>query len=397
MSKPVILGGSLRGDSLAGMVVLVTGAGRGIGYEAARSLLHLGANVVMAEINEESGMNAAKVLSEQFGAGRVIFVKTDVGDEGNVSALRVAAEEAFGNVDAVINNATIFPMGAVVDREIGDWDKSYRVNLRGPVLLARAFLPKMLGRGRGIFVCVSSSGAAPYMGAYEVFKTAQGELASTIAGEVEGKGVYAYTIGPGIVKTPGFADGGAQVARLMGITPEQLFDMNKAVQLSAEEAGAGFAASLALAEKYHGQEVSSIQALNDIGVRLGEAEQQAKTADYAEASAVGERILKTFEEQAEGWRRRNIFERQWVQRDFKKYTGLSSDDMGALLRKLNEGFRRGTTPPGSAEALRKLEAYWIHQQELLKGYERNAERLAENMRLMDGWVADIRELVKLLS
>jgi hypothetical protein len=288
-------------------------------------------------------------------------------------------------------------MGAVVDRQISDWDRSYRVNLRGPVLLAHAFLPGMLKRGRGVFVCVSSSGAAPYMGAYEVFKTAQGELASTIAGEVEGKGVYAYTIGPGIVLTPGFADGGAQVAKLMGITPEQLFEMNKGLQISPEEAGAGFAVSVTLAEKYHGQEVSSIQALNDVGLKLGKVEQQTKAVDHVKAAEVSIRVLKTFEEQAEGWRKRNVFERQWVQRDFKKYVGLSSDDMGALLKKLNEGISGGATTPGSVEALKKLEVYWIHQQELLRGYEKNAEKLAENMKLMDAWVADIRELLKLLS
>ncbi len=74
----------------------------------------------------------------------------------------------------------------------------------------------MLQRKYGVFVCVSSSGAAPFMGPYEVFKTAQGKLASTIAAEVEDKGVCAYTIGPGIVRTPRFEQGGAQVASLMG-------------------------------------------------------------------------------------------------------------------------------------------------------------------------------------
>ena len=86
------------------------------------------------------------------------------------------------------------------------------------MLLAQTFLAGMVSRKNGSFVCVSSSGAAPFMGPYEVFKTAQVELANTIAVEVEGTGVYAFTIGPGIVRTPGFLDGGSQVASLMNLT-----------------------------------------------------------------------------------------------------------------------------------------------------------------------------------
>jgi NAD(P)-dependent dehydrogenase (short-subunit alcohol dehydrogenase family) len=63
-------------------------------------------------------------------------------------------------------------MGSVSDVSIDDWDIRYRVNLRGPVLLAKAFLPEMLDRGYGVFVCVSSVGLA-YMAAYEAFKAAQ--------------------------------------------------------------------------------------------------------------------------------------------------------------------------------------------------------------------------------
>lgn len=142
-------------------------------------------------------------------------------------------------------------MGEVKDPPVEKWDFSYRVNLRGPVLLARAFLSDMIRRKYGVFVCVSSSGAAPFMGAYEVFKTAQGELASTIAAEVEGTGVYAFTIGPGIVRTPGFVEGGGQVASFMGKTLDELLEMNKNFEISSEAAGVGFAASIALASKYH--------------------------------------------------------------------------------------------------------------------------------------------------
>ena len=140
------------------------------------------------------------------------------------------------------------------------------MNLRGPVLLAKKFLPAMLERKHGVFVCVSSSGAAPYMGPYEVFKTAQVELANTLSAEVEGTGVYAFTIGPESLKRQGFAEGGAKVASLMGMSLDELFELNKNAQISPEAAGAGFALAIAQAKRYHGQETSSIQVLREANI-----------------------------------------------------------------------------------------------------------------------------------
>ena len=230
--------GNLTQDSLNGEVVVVTGAGRGIGFETARSLAWLGANVVIAEIDEKNGKAAEEKINKEFGAGKAFFVKTDVGNETDIDKLSEVALKKFGKVDVVVNNATVFPMGAIKDTPVESWDFSYHVNLRGPVSLARKFLPPMIERKHGVFVCVSSSGAAPFMGAYEVFKTAQVELSNTISAEMEGTGVYAFTIGPGISKTPGFVEGGGKVASLMGMSLEQLFELNKNAQISPEAAGA---------------------------------------------------------------------------------------------------------------------------------------------------------------
>ena len=81
-------------------------------------------------------------------------------------------------------------MGAVDDVKIEFWDKSYAVNLKVPLLLSQKFLPLMKERKSGTIVFVSSSGASPYMGAYEVFKTVQVELSNTLAMELENSGVY---------------------------------------------------------------------------------------------------------------------------------------------------------------------------------------------------------------
>ena len=135
----------------------------GIGYEACRSLIWLGARVIVAEINKKNGQESARRLNEEFGPASAFFVPTDVGDEKSVGMLAKEAIRHYGKVDIVINNATIAALGAVKDVPIATWDVSYRVNLRGPVLLARAFVPAMIERKYGVFVCVSSLGTA-YMG-----------------------------------------------------------------------------------------------------------------------------------------------------------------------------------------------------------------------------------------
>lgn len=190
----------LSPDTLRGETLIVTGAGGGIGYETACALLWLGANVVIAEINQPLGRNAEVVLEKEFGKDRVLFVTTDVGDEASVKELYKLSVLAFGKVDAVINNATIAVLGKVIDLPIEEWDRSYHVNLRGPVLMSKYFIPDMLKRDHGVFACVSSTGTA-FLGGYETFKAAQVHLANTLDTELEGTDVIAYTIGPRLVPT----------------------------------------------------------------------------------------------------------------------------------------------------------------------------------------------------
>jgi len=160
----IIATGKLNQTTLANQVALVTGAGGGIGYEACRSLLWLGAKIIVAEINKTNGLESVRKLKAEFGPDSAFFVHTDVGEERSIAKLKQQALRHYGKVDIVINNATIASLGAVKDVSIQVWDQSYRVNLRGPVLLAHTFLPGMLERQYGVFVCVSSLGTA-YMGA----------------------------------------------------------------------------------------------------------------------------------------------------------------------------------------------------------------------------------------
>ncbi|HZW85547.1 MAG TPA: SDR family oxidoreductase [Nitrososphaerales archaeon] len=404
MAQALISKSNLHPQILKNEVAVVTGGGRGIGYEASRALIWMGARVVVAEIDDASGKSAVERLRQESGDEKAIFVKTDVGKEEDVEGLARAAVGKWGKVDAVLNNATVFPMGEVKDTLIEKWDLSYRVNLRGPVLLAQTFLPGMIERKHGVFVSVSSSGAAPFMGPYEVFKTAQGELASTIAGEVEGTGVYAFTIGPGIVRTPGFEEGGAQVAAFMGKTLDELLEMNKNFEISPEAAGVGFAASIALASKYHGQETSSIQVLREIGVVLGgaapgesSAEVQVAPVPDRNSHSLFESVMNTYAEQSAGWKKRSLFERQWVARDFKKNTGKSIDEMTSALRNVEKDLDGPNHSMDSVETLKKLAAYYAHQQEQLKGFEKDPDKLKRNVAFIDGWLSDLRLLTEALT
>ena len=396
----LITQGNLKAGILKGEVAIVTGSGRGIGYEAARALIWLGANVIIAEIDDKTGQTAQENLEKEFGKEKALFIKTDIGNEKDVEKLAKEATKKWGKIDIVLNNATVFPMGAVKDSKAEQWDFSYRVNLRGPVLLAETFLPDMMKRKHGAFTCVSSSGAAPYMGAYEVFKTAQGELARTIAAELENTGVYAFTIGPGIVKTPGFIEGGGQVAKYMGITLEQLLELNKRVEITPEAAGVGFAAAIANAKKYHGQEISSIQALHDIGIDLGEEPEtkpSAKKAETKQAMALYQPVLKTYEEQLEGWKSRNIFQRQWVMRDFKNTTGMSVEEMLTNLHTLGDNLHTGAPIDRFVGVLKKLEAYYEHQLELLKGFEKVQAKRQEGINAIALWTGEVKALIEALG
>jgi NAD(P)-dependent dehydrogenase (short-subunit alcohol dehydrogenase family) len=388
----------LSPDALRDETIVITGAGGGIGYEAARALLWLGANVIIAEINQPLGRMAEVSLEKEFGRERVLFVTTDVGDEASVRDLYKLSVLAFGKVDAVINNATIAVLGNVVDVPIEEWDKSYHVNLRGPVLMAKTFLPDMIKRDHGVFACVSSTGTA-YLGGYETFKAAQVHLANTLDAELEGTNVIAYTIGPGLVPTETASKAVSQLAPQMGMSVEQFFEMNKGAVLSVEEAGVGFALSVLFAEKFRGQEISSMQALKAADINFGGGEEIKDSGEMSierrkQAQALCEAVLVTLKEQSEGWKSRSLFERQWVIRDFKKTAGMPVEEWLSSLERLN-GNLRGEGAITSLP-LDKLAGYYEHLAELAKGYEKDAAKLEENLKHVYHWWDEVKDLKEAL-
>jgi NAD(P)-dependent dehydrogenase (short-subunit alcohol dehydrogenase family) len=160
-------------------------------------------------------------------------------------------------------------IGAVVKVGIEMWDLAYGGNVRGPVLMAQAFQPDVVARDHGCFVCISSSGAAPYIGAYLVFKTTQVELSRVLDGEMEGRKVHALSFCPGLVHTPSSIEGIGALVPLYKKSVDEIFALSNDITLATEEAGAGFARTVVLAERFPGKEISSFVALSAIGIAVG--------------------------------------------------------------------------------------------------------------------------------
>lgn len=388
---------NIRAGSLSGKVVLITGAGGGIGYEAARAMAYLGAKVIIAEIDRKKGKWAQNSINGELCTDCVSFFCTDITDDKQVQALYDFIKEKYSSLDVLFNNATITPIGAVERVSIADWDKSYAVNLRAPILLTQKFLPWMKEKNKGILVFVPSSGAAPYMGAYEVYKTAQVEVCNTLAAELEGSNIITYAIGPGLVKTETAQEAIEIVSSFMNLSIEEFYKLNDKHIISVEEAGVGFALSVVNAGRYNGQEIGAIQALMDAGVFENHAQSSSGSclADAILLKPYIENLVIVFEQQYTGWLNRNLYERQWVLRDFKKHVGMSADNFHKLMINISD-MAQDENFESIVECkpwLVKLKEYYIHQNKLLQGYEKDLEKLNKNSQVIRDWIDELQTVI----
>ena len=189
---------------LAGKVVLVTGAGSGIGKAAAMQFAQEGAAVALAGRREKPLADVANAI-EQAG-GVALAVPTDIADEGAVQALVAQVEERLGPLDAAFNNAGV--LGAykpIVELTADDFDLVVGTNLRGVWLLARAEIQAMIASGRrGSIVNTSSfvaEAATPGTSAYAASKAGLNALARALALEVGPLGIRVNNVAPGVIRT----------------------------------------------------------------------------------------------------------------------------------------------------------------------------------------------------
>jgi hypothetical protein len=191
----------------------------------------------------------------------------------------------------------------------------------------------------------------------------------------------------------------AQLAPQLGMSVEQFFEMNRNAVLSVEEAGAGFAVSVVFAEKFRGQEISSIQALKAADIDFGGGKVESESAGMLankrdHAQALCERVRLTLKEQSDGWKSRSLFERQWVIRDFRKTAGMPVEEWLTALQELEANLQRGAV---SHPPLGKLAGYYEHLAELARGYEKDSAKLEESLKHVYRWRDEVNELSRSLG
>lgn len=194
-----------RDFSVKDRVVVITGAGQGIGRELARQFGAAGAIPVVADLLID---NAALVKAEiEARGGRSMAVKVDVADEASVNAMIAAVVAELGRVDVLINNAAIF--ASLEKRKfeaipMDEWDRVMRVNINGPLLCARAVAPVMRKAGWGRIINIASDavpkGVMNYMH-YVTSKSAMIGFTNAMARELGEDGINVNCVRPGAVAT----------------------------------------------------------------------------------------------------------------------------------------------------------------------------------------------------
>lgn len=187
----------------AGGVAVVTGPSRGIGRATALELARRGLHVALLGHAGAPLEDVARQVAA-FGV-RSQAVGCDVADEGAVDGARDAVLSGLGTPSVVVNNAGVVFRGARIEETApADWDRVVAVNLRGPYLITRAFLPAMRAAGRGRLVhvgSISSTLGSPGAASYAASKWALVGLMKSLAEELRGSGLQTMAILPGSVDT----------------------------------------------------------------------------------------------------------------------------------------------------------------------------------------------------
>lgn len=184
---------------LDGKVAVVTGASRGIGRATASALAAAGAKVVLTSRKHDALEEAASMID-----GETAVFAANAGEPDQADACVAFAMDRFGAVDVLVNNAATNPyMGPAVDIDLPRYDKTWQVNLRGPLVFTQAAHRAWMREHGGVVVNIASIGGLsiePTIGIYNTTKAALIHLTKTLAAELA-PAVRVNAVAPGLVKT----------------------------------------------------------------------------------------------------------------------------------------------------------------------------------------------------
>lgn len=197
---------AVRGDDLAGRVVLVTGGGQGLGAAICSVLGARGATVIAADIDSERARSSASSVAEDGGTAEGI--ELDVTQSGQVVDALAGVVERHGSLDAVVNNAGVDVTKSVDELGVDEFDRVIDVNLRGPFIVAKHAMP-LLARRQGHMVnIVSTAAKRAWANASAYHASKWGLLGLSHALHVEGReqGVRVTAVIAGGMRTPFLLD-----------------------------------------------------------------------------------------------------------------------------------------------------------------------------------------------
>ena len=208
-------------NRLAGRVIAITGAGRGIGAATATALTKEGARVAIGDVD----LDIAKATAERIG-GDTIALPLDVTSTESVADFMDTVESTLGPIDVYINNAGVMPLSALLDEDDDTIDRIFAINTRAVIHGTREAARRMLPRGRGHIVNVASTaGKAGIAGSatYSASKAAVIQYTEGAYAELHPHGLDFSVVMPGITRTE-LTAGVEDMPAFRAIPPESVAD-----------------------------------------------------------------------------------------------------------------------------------------------------------------------------